>query len=404
MLINFKTTHFLIRHQEISLKGGNRVHFERRLITHVTRVLGKHPTLASAVQNHSGRLLVPLKVSVTTEAHAELLKLVEDLTAIGGITAITPCIEVERNFDAMLTHAREWLSNVQRQNIDVKTFRIRSRRVDKTFEIPSAELDRRIGSALATEFPALQPNLANADVELRIEIRQKHILMYGNETSGMRGLPIDPNQRVLCLLSGGIDSPVAAYQAMRRGCTPLFVHFHSKPFTSEASIEKAKKLAVTLRKYSTLPLELWLVPMLDIQQAVRDTCSERLRTIHYRRFMLRLAEELAQRQGAKALVTGDVIGQVASQTLTNLAAMDDPIRMPILRPLISLDKQDIIAQARTLGTYEISLIPHDDTCSLFAPSKPTVQAHLTTLDQEQARMPGYEMIFKALDSAERVVI
>jgi thiamine biosynthesis protein ThiI len=197
---------------------------------------------------------------------------------------------------------------------------------------------------------------------------------------------------------------VAAIDILRRGCSLELLHFHSQPFTSEASVLKIKKLAQIIKQYSTNPIALYLVPLLDIQQAVCARCREEYRTIHYRRFMMRVAEELARRTNSKAIVTGEAISQVASQTLTNLGAIEDVIRLSILRPLISCDKQAIIAKARTLGTYETSIEPHDDSCSLFASKHPSTRVSIEKLNVDDQGLEINKLVLSALDSMEKVII
>lgn len=394
MSINPKTTHLLIRHQEISLKGKNRPEFERRLRNHLAKAVGE----LGDIQSVSGRFVVRMRQPATTE-------LVDRLAQIAGVAAVTPCMVLEPEFDQLAEQTVEWARLDLERRPEIKTVAVRSRRVDRQYPLSSNEVDTQIGSRVKHIKDGLTVNLKRPDLKISIELRHKHALVYSWEKEGVRGLPVDATQRVMCLLSGGIDSPVAAYEVMRRGCTPVFVHFHSKPFTSEASVQKVKRLAGVLRKLSPHPLELWLVPLLPIQKAVRDNCNERYRTIHYRRFMMMVAQELAARRGAKALVTGEALGQVASQTLTNMQAIEDVVQsLPVLRPLITLDKPQIIEKAKTLGTYEISIEPHDDTCVLFAPDHPATQARVDHLREEASVLPQYELVFAAVDSAEKLLL
>lgn len=392
-MINPRTTHLLIRHQEIALKGKNRPDFERRLRTNIERRLKN----TKSVLNLSGRFVIPV------ETTAVVPKMIEELASVSGISAIAPCAIVEPDLERVKNETIEWAKFDLEQNPRAATFAIRARRVDKRFPFSSAEVDMNVGSAVKKLREGLAVNLKRPDVKISIELRQKHALIYSTETTGIKGLPMDSTQRVICLLSGGIDSPVAAYEVMRRGCTPVFVHFHSKPFTSEASVAKVKRLAMILREFSPFPLELWLVPLLDIQKAVRDACNERYRTVHYRRFMMTASQEIANRRGAKALVTGDALGQVASQTLTNLMAIEDGIKYPVFRPLITLDKAQITEKAQKIGTYETSIEPHDDSCVLFAPNRPATQANLMSLREEAEMLPVYDLIFSAVDRAEKIL-
>lgn len=395
MAINSKASHLMIRHEEIALKGKNRPEFERRLKKNLGRCLGD----GSEVNSVSGRFVIALKSPPTAE-------LVDRLAQVAGVAAVTPClVMLAPEFAQVEAQAIEWAQIDLTQHPEVRSFAVRTRRVDRVYPMSSAEVDMQIGSQIKVLKDGLTVNLKKPDLKISIELRHKHALIYSWEKQGVRGLPMDPKQRVVCLLSGGIDSPVSAYEVMRRGCAPIFVHFHSKPFTSEASVAKVKRLAGVLRKFSPFPLELWLVPLLEIQKAVRDNCNERYRTIHYRRFMMMAAQEIASRRGAQALVTGEAIGQVASQTLANMRVVDDAVQgLPILRPLVTHDKIDIIAKAKQIGTFEISVEPHDDTCVLFAPSNPATQAKLEVLREEASTLPQYELMFKAVDEAEKILL
>jgi thiamine biosynthesis protein ThiI len=395
-MVNPRATHLLIRHHEIALKGKNRPEFERRLMRNISRAIGD----AGVLHNMSGRFIVEPR----PETRGDLMTMVEQAAAVSGVSAVAPCLVTEPALEAISERTLEWAQAELEALPDASTFAIRSRRVDKRFPLPSAQLDMKVGSAVKKLRPGMTVRLKEPDLKITIEVRDRHAIIYGWEREGARGLPMDSQQRVVCLLSGGIDSPVAAYELMRRGVTPIFVHFHSKPFTSEASIAKVKRLAGVLRKHSPYPLELWLVPLLDAQKAVRDRCNERLRTVHYRRFMMMIAQEIGARRGAKALATGDALGQVASQTLTNIAAIEDAISVPVLRPLIASDKQQIVSRAREIGTYEISIEPHDDTCILFAPERPSTQARVEALREGEELLPTYKLVFSAADAAEKVLI
>jgi len=265
-IINPMTTHLLIRHQEIALKGKNRPEFERRLRNNLSKCLGNQGN----VHNASGRFVVEL-----VAAPENLSLLIDRLSSVGGVAAVTPCLLTPPAIEGITAQALKWAQNDVKAQPAARTFAVRTRRVNKRFPMSSNEIDIQIGSQMKTMRDDWTVNLKKPDIKISIEIRQKHALIYSWEKAGVRGLPMDPTQRVVCLLSGGIDSPVAAYEVMRRGCTPVFVHFHSKPYTSEASIAKVKRLAMVLRRISPQPLELWLVRCLKFKNQVRDNCNER---------------------------------------------------------------------------------------------------------------------------------
>ncbi len=386
--LNPLTTHLLIRSHEIALKGKNRPIFQKQFHRNISEFVGT----TGRIYSLSGRTAILLD-----KKNSDFTLLLNQLSKLGGIAAIAPCMITEPKEDLIFPAATEWAKQELQRNPSLQTFAIRVRRINKNFPLRSQELEMQLGTQIKNLYPKLNVDLDKPDLKLGIEIRHKHALVYSTEFSGVKGLPLIPSERVVVLLSGGIDSPVAGFEVMRRGCLPIFLHFHSKPFTSEDSILKVKRLVEHLNRLSPVPLELWLVPFLEIQKAVRDVCNERYRTIHYRRLMMKIAEEFAIRKNAKAIVTGDAIGQVASQTLTNLCSIEEATKLPVLRPLITMDKEQIILKAKALGTYEISIEPHDDSCILFAPKKPSTQAKLSILLEEERFLPTYELVFSALD-------
>ena len=250
------------------------------------------------------------------------------------------------------------------------TFRITSRRRDKKFAMTSEEVNREIG-AKVVQATGTKVRLSNPELEAHVLVMGDQFLVGTEKQRAAGGLPVGTAGRVMQLLSGGIDSPVAAWRMMRRGCTVDFVHFHSYPRVDRASIEKAEELVERLTPWQ-YKSRLFLVPLIEIQTAARLQAPEKLRVLLYRRFMVRLAQKLAERKRCRALVTGESVGQVASQTLQNIAAVDAVATMPILRPLCGMDKQEIIEQAQSIGTFEISIQPDQDCCQLFLPRHPTV--------------------------------
>ncbi len=393
--LNANSTHLLIRTHEITTKGRNRQDFEKRLERNIKRIIPKNFTPVWI----SGRLLIEFKLNPDT---IDFTPIVTKLSNLGGVTAIAPCCLSENNTEEIESKSILWAESALKNKKN--TFAVRTRRVNKDFHLSSTELDLRIGSKIRQIHPNLKTDLKKPEFKLNIEVRQKKTIIYSDELAGSLGLPQDSTQLVLCLLSGGIDSPVAAFEIMRRGCTPILLHFHSKPYTSESSIQKVIKLAKILRQSSSYPIELWLVSLYEIQKNISEVCNERYRTVHYRRFMMKIAEELAQKRNALALATGDALGQVASQTLQNLSQIEKGVNLPVLRPLITLDKNEIISKAKKIGTYETSILPHDDSCVLFASKSPTTKAAPHVINDDDSRLNSYELIFRALDSAEKIII
>jgi thiamine biosynthesis protein ThiI len=255
---------------------------------------------------------------------------------------------------------------------DPRSFRVSARRADKRFPLTSPQIEREVGGRIK-EARGWHVDLDDPELTIHVEALTNEAFYFFGKERGAGGLPVGSSGRVACLLSGGIDSPVAAWRMMRRGCRVLFVHFHSYPILSRASQEKARELARLLTQFQYRS-RLFLVPFGEIQQQVVLSVAPPLRVVIYRRLMVRIAESIARRHRAKALVTGEVVGQVASQTIENLSSIDEVSTMPILRPLIGMDKEEITAEAQRLGTYPISIIPDQDCCTLFTPKHPATKA------------------------------
>jgi tRNA uracil 4-sulfurtransferase len=281
------------------------------------------------------------------------------------------------------------------------SFRIDARRADKRFPQTSVEINQRVG-AYVKERTNARVDLENADLRCTIEVLDRQCLIYLERLPGPGGLPVGTSGKVVVLLSGGIDSPVAAWKMIKRGCTAVFVHFHSFPYTNKESQEKAKQIAKLLADYQ-LRSKIYLVPFAEVQRHIMVDTPLETRVILYRRYMLRLAERIAHRERARVMVTGDSVGQVASQTIENIDVISRAVAMPILRPLIGDDKLDIVAVARRIGTYEISIQPDQDCCSLFVPKHPETKADLREIESAEARLTVDDVMNAAMESSEVVV-
>jgi thiamine biosynthesis protein ThiI len=278
-----------------------------------------------------------------------------------------------------------------------RSFRVRTRRSDKRFPFTSPQIEREVGGRIKDQ-TNWQVNLDDPELSIHVEMLPEHAFYYFGKEPGAGGLPTGTSGRVACLLSGGIDSPVAAYRMMRRGCSVLLVHFHSYPILSRASLEKAREITVLLTKYQ-LRSRLVLVPFGELQQRVVLGVPPELRVVIYRRLMLRIAERIARKWHARALVTGEVIGQVASQTLENMTVIQQAVTMPILRPLVGMDKQEIVDQARRIGTFETSSIPDQDCCQLFVPKHPATKARFDEVEADEAKLDVNELVRYGLENA-----
>jgi len=279
-----------------------------------------------------------------------------------------------------------------------RSFRVSARRADKRYPLSSPQIEREVGGRIKAA-KGWHVDLEQPEIDVRLELLTNEAFYFFDKQPGPGGLPTGTAGRVVCLLSGGIDSPVAAYRMMKRGCTVTFVHFHSYPILSRASIEKARSL-VTLLTRRQHRSRLFLVPFGEIQQQVLLSVPAPMRVVVYRRLMLRIAERIALQRRAQALVTGDVVGQVASQTLENLAVVGKVATLPLFRPLIGMDKDEIMAQAQTLGSYAISIIPDQDCCTLFTPRNPATRARLDDVEAGERQLAIDELVEMAVRNAE----
>jgi len=378
-------TSILAHYSEVALKGKNRPWFIGKLVRNL------HMALAGLSVREIRTPMGRIEIVLGREATAVEIR--ERMARVFGIANYSVATRVPLDFDGM---ANAIVSRLPPRD-SVSSFRVHVRRADQHFAVPSPDLARDLGSKV-WHARGWKVDLDHADLVISIEIIPRQAYLYMNKEAGPGGLPTGTAGRVTVLLSGGIDSPVAAWRMMKRGCHANLVHFHSAPFLSNTSQEKARRLAEVLTRYQ-LRSRLFLVPFGELQRQITLSVPGDLRVIIYRRFMLRIAERIAREWRSKALVTGDVIGQVASQTLDNLAATDSATRLPILRPLVGMDKEEIMTQAQRLGTFEISIVPDQDTCTLFTPRHPETHARRHQIDGVEAALPIDEMVKAATAQA-----
>lgn len=378
--------HVLVHYGEVGLKGRNRPAFEKALIDNISRTLaGLH---IKAVRKLYGRLLVDL----SPESPWEEVR--DRLGRVCGVVHFSPAHRVEASLEAIEAAADEAVAQY-----DFSIFRVQTKRADKTFPLRSPELNAHIGGRIKAATGASVDLSDSAELTVAIEIVSGTALVSCERHPGPGGLPVGVSGRVACLLSGGIDSPIAAYHMLKRGCQTDFIHFHSHPYTDRASVDKALEIAELLTRYQCRAT-VYLVPFAEVQQRLVTDAPAHLRIILYRRFMVRIAEAIARREGALALVTGESLGQVSSQTLANLATIEAAAAMPILRPLIGMDKQEIIDLARAIGTYEVSILPHDDCCSFLMPRRPATRSTPEELEAAEAALDVDALVSMALDATE----
>ncbi|MFQ6042369.1 MAG: tRNA uracil 4-sulfurtransferase ThiI [Candidatus Poribacteria bacterium] len=376
---------FIVHYSEIGLKGKNRAFFEKSLINNLRKAL--RGTGYANVQRISGRLLVEL------EKNSDLSEIQNRLTKVFGISNYALAYASQQNITNLQSDALRLI-----QECDFQTFKVDTKRSKKDFPLTSPEVNAEVGGYLVANTGA-SVDLENPDLTCFIEIVEKYAFIYLSKSRGLGGLPIGVSGRVAVLLSGGIDSPVASWLMMKRGATAVFVHFYSYPYTDIASLEKVRELVklLTVHQYHS---RLYLVPFIDIQKEIVARTPPDLRVILYRRMMMRIAEILAQREKAQALVTGESLGQVASQTLTNIRVIDESAQLPILRPLIGQDKNEIIEQARQIGTYKTSVLPYNDCCALFVPKHPVTNASLDVVKTAEENLDINAFSAEAINQAE----
>jgi len=386
----------VLRYHEIALKGRNRPFFVRRLSDHVARVTAGLPV--GAVRRASARLLLPLAdPAAWPEVRARLAR-------VFGVANFARAHEVPlgpRDGDPGAAISRVGTAIVGAlAGTTVTSFRVDTRRSDKQFGLTSPEVNRLLGAAIQAATGA-RVDLEHAALTVGVEVLPERAFFALERVAGAGGLPVGTSGRVLALLSGGIDSPVAAWRMMRRGCRVDFVHFHSVPFLDRTSQEKARELHRLLLPWE-LEADLFLVPFGEVQRQIVTAVLRPLRVVLYRRTMLRIATALARAIGAEALVTGESLGQVASQTLTNLAVIGAATDLPLLRPLVGMDKGEIAAEAARIGTYETSIIPDQDCCQLFVPRHPATHARLQQVLEAERRLDVAGLVELAVRAAERV--
>ncbi|MCC7177337.1 MAG: tRNA 4-thiouridine(8) synthase ThiI [Acidobacteria bacterium] len=374
----------LLRYQELALKGKNRPWFQRHLIRHLHRALA-----GLGVRE----IRVPMgRLEVVLGSDASMAEVRERLKHVFGLANYSVTTRVAPDMEALVSGI---LRDLPREA--PSSFRVRVRRADKQFPLRTPDIEREMGRRIV-EARGWPVNLSDPALTIGVEIVPGEAYYYFGKEPGAGGLPTGTGGRVVALLSGGIDSPVAAWRMMRRGCKATLVHFHSAPFLSRASQDKARELARVLARYQ-LSAKLHLVPIGEIQRQITLSVPGALRVILYRRLMLRIAERIALRSSAHALVTGDVLGQVASQTIENMAVTGAAIGMPIFRPLIGMDKDEIIAEAERLGTYSISIVPDEDCCTLFTPRHPVTRARHGEIEDAERGLPMEEFVDTALRSS-----
>jgi thiamine biosynthesis protein ThiI len=386
---------FLIKYAEIAIKGKNRYIFEDALVAQIKYQL-KNVEGKFRIVKEMGRIFI------YTDGEFDYDETIEALKRVFGIFSICPAVVLEdEGFERLSQEVTEYVKKLYGEK--ALTFKVNTRRNKKTYPMQSMEISSALGGAILDACPNMKVDVHHPDVFVNVEIRNK-IYLYSENIPGPGGMPLGTNGSAMLLLSGGIDSPVAGYMIAKRGVTLDAVYFHAPPYTSERAKQKVVDLAKLLAKYSG-PIRLHVVNFTDIQLYIYDKCPHEELTIIMRRYMMKIAEEFAKKDGCLGLITGESIGQVASQTIHSLAATNDVCTMPVFRPVIGFDKQEIVDVALKINTYETSILPYEDCCTIFVAKHPVTKPNLQIIKRSEEKLQEKidEMMKEAVETAETII-
>lgn len=378
----------LIKNGELALKGLNRSTFEDILVKNMRRRLEASSGKFRFTKSQSTIIAEPADGDVDFETAVETVK------KVFGIVAFSRSAVTEKDIDKIKATALSYLGDDLRA---VKTFKVNAKRSDKKFPFTSPELCREVGAHLLRNIPSLKVDVHNPDITVTVEVRDKNVFIHGNQIKGAGGMPVGSAGRVALLVSGGIDSPVAGYMMSKRGLQLTAIHFAAPPYTSKRAEMKVRDLVSIVAKYSGR-VNFGIVNFTEIQEAIKEHCPEELFTIIMRRLMMKISLILAEKDGCGALVTGESLGQVASQTLGALACTDAVATMPVFRPLIGMDKNEIVTISRDIGAFETSILPYEDCCTVFTPKHPRTRPTLRLVEEAESAFDFSEMIERAVET------
>lgn len=386
----------IVRCGEVALKGMNKPYFERMLAERIHKRLKAAGYGKASVKRHEGLIFVRF------DREWDTLQLAGEISKVFGVASISPAVESESNMYAIGIEAVSFMEKLCEERC-VRTFKVEAKRADKQFPIKSPDIARQIGGYVLKGLKVLKVDVHNPDVRLFVDVRHDKSYIYADKIAGFGGLPLGTNGKGLVLLSGGIDSPVAAWMMAKRGMMIEAVHFHSYPYTSPRAQEKVEDLAKIVASYCG-SFKMHVINILPIQEQIVKNCPEAETTIHVRRFMMRIAEKIAERNSAMMLITGENLGQVASQTAEALVVTDNCVKLPVMRPLIAMDKIDIIAKAQEIGTFETSIEPYEDCCTVFLPKHPTTKPQLDKIEISDSKLDIDALVESAIAEEEIIYI
>ena len=385
-----KTDLFLLKYGELALKGLNKPVFEKKLLDNIKARLKKIGSFnVFAAQS---------TIYVEPQGEADMEETLTSLKKVFGIANICPAVRCAKTLDDIEKTAVECLKE---EDLKGKTFKVEAKREDKSFPLNSPQLAAEMGGRILSHYPYLKVDVHNPDILVQVEIR-KDAYVYMKKIKGAGGMPIGTNGKATILLSGGIDSPVAGYMIAKRGVRLEAVHFHSHPYTSDRAKEKVIDLARIMTEYCG-NMRVHVIPFTDIQLEIIDKCPKILLTVIMRRMMMRIAEMVAEKTRGQALITGESIGQVASQTMESLNATNSVVSLPVFRPLIGMDKEEIVKISKEIGTYETSILPFEDCCTIFVPKHPKTKPTIEELLEAEKLLPEFEKMLEDAVNNEEVI-
>ena len=390
----------IVRAGEVALKGMNKPYFERMLVDRIKANLKKISEVGKDkdidIYRHEGLIYVKAVKDLDID------EIIRETIKVFGVASVSKAVEAESNLDAIGAEAVRYMKGLI-ESKGIKTFKVEAKRADKNFPVKSPEIGRIIGAKVLVGCKVLKVDVHDPDVLLKVDVRHDVSYIYDSKVNGLGGLPLGTNGKGMTLLSGGIDSPVATWMMAKRGMMIEAVHYHSYPYTSDRAREKVIELAQIVSQY-TGKFRMHVINLLPIQEEIVKNCPEEETTIHVRRFMMRIAEKLAKEADCQALITGEDLGQVASQTAEALVVTDSVVSMPVFRPLIGMDKIEIMDRAPEIGTYEKSIEPYEDCCTVFLPKHPATKPRLEKILESEARLDVEALVDKAVASQEIVMI
>lgn len=377
----------LVKNGELALKGLNRSTFEDILVKNIRRRLHDLGSFSYS-KSQSTIMIEPLDDNIDLEEAVERLK------KVFGIAGFSRAAAAPKDMDEVLKIAGEYL---EEQLLDVNTFKVEAKRSDKHFPLKSPQICAEVGGYLLEKFPHLTVDVHNPEIIVNVEVRDKFVYIRGNQIKGAGGMPVGTGGKVALLVSGGIDSPVAGWMMAKRGLELTAIHFAAPPYTSQRAEEKVKMLVRKVSAYSGR-VKLFIVPFTKFQEQIKDNCPEELFTLIMRRAMMRIAEKIALNEDCPALVTGESVGQVASQTLYALGCTDNAVNIPVFRPCIGMDKDEIITIARKIDTFETSILPYEDCCTVFTPRHPRTRPQLKYIELAEKELDYENLINEAVEN------